>query len=96
MESKILYTILLVLILFLLLIEYKRLSNKENFININDIKGKNVQAIVISELFSEKDSLTMEELREKIMSKVDKYFIIFKLFHGKDTVTKQDIEKYLQ
>lgn len=93
MESKILYTILVVLILFLLLIEYKRLSNKENFISI---KGKNVQAMVISELFSEKDSLTMKELREKLMSKVDKYFNLFKLLHGKDTVTKQDIEKYLQ
>ena len=96
MESKILYTFLVVLIFFLVLVEYKRLSNKEHFININDIKGKNVQAIVISELFSEKDSLTMEELREKLMSKVDTYFNLLKLLHGKDTVTKQDIEKYLQ
>ena len=37
MESKILYTILIVLIFFLLLIEYKRASNKENFISL---KGK--------------------------------------------------------
>ena len=93
MESKILYTILVVLIFFLLLIEYKRLSNKENFINI---KGKNIKAMVISELFSEKDSLTMKELREKLMSKVDKYFNLFKLLHGKDTVTKEDIQNYLQ
>ena len=93
MESKILYTILVVLIFFLLLIEYKRLFNKENFINI---KGKNIKAMVISELFSEKDSLTMKELREKLMSKVDKYFNLFKLLHGKDTVTKEDIQNYLQ
>ena len=93
MESKILYTILVVLILFLLLIEYKRISNKEHFISI---KGKNVQAMIISELFSEKDSLTMDELREKLMSKVDKYFNLFKLFHGKKTVTKEDIQNYLQ
>jgi len=93
MESKILYTFLVVLIFFLVLVEYKRLSNKEHFINI---KGKNVHAIVISELFSEKDSLTMDELREKLMSKVDKYFNLFKLLHGKDTVTKRDVEKYLQ
>ena len=93
MESKILYTILVVLIFFLLLIEYKRLLIKEHFISI---KGKNVQAMVISELFSEKDSLTMKELREKLMSKVDKYFNLFKLFFGKDTVTKEDIQNYLQ
>lgn len=93
MESNILYTILIVLIFFLLLIEYKRLSNKEHFISI---KGKDVQVMVISELFSEKETLTMKELREKLMSKVDKYFNLFKLLHGKDTVTKQDIEKYLQ
>ena len=92
MESKILYTILLVLILFLFLIEYKRASNKENFISL---KGKNVRAMILSELFSEKDSLTMREFREKLMKKVDKYFNLFKILHGKDTVTKEDIEKYL-
>lgn len=92
MESKILYTFLIVLILFLVLIEYKRVSNKENFISI---KGNNVKAMIISELFSEKDSLTMEELRVKLDSKINKYFNLFKLFHGKDTVTKRDIEKYL-
>ena len=92
MESKILYTILLVLILFLFLIEYKRDSTKENFISL---KGKNVRALILSEIFSEKDSLTMGEFREKLMKKVDKYFNLFKILHRKDIVTKEDIEKYL-
>ena len=51
--------------------------------------------MILSELFSEKDSLTMREFREKLMKKVDKYFNLFKILHGKDTVTKRDIEKYL-
>jgi len=78
--------LLLFLIIVLVLLEYTKSEKREHFKNQKYLKN-----LVLSNIFGDKDSLSKEELKEKI----NNYYNLFLLFHGKDTITRKDIEDYL-
>jgi len=78
--------LLLILIIILVSLEYTKSKEKEYFKSEKYYKN-----LILSNIFGDKDSISKEELKDKI----NDYYNLFMLFHGRDTITRTDVEDYL-